>query len=290
MDLIFAPKGEVAEGDEFAAKEFALTKYSYQAQTGNARNIDLFSHPQGTACSDDVSGKKFLRPQCFDETTGKNNDFWFEAENTGKSVEDMHTETAEESAAAAARGKGTAVRSGCLGWEKLPNLFHFIQIPREQERSEPVRSSIAQPTFSSGLSGASAWTDGPPTKSFKSSAGAAPGASNLSPEMEEEEEEDGEKLVWRSMRRRTDAVHHGVRTGLLDLLTLGALPCCLSVPAQLPRRATAACRLRLAQRRPPSRRPASPAAPLPRRARASSPRRSSVPRASRSPSRAPWCS
>lgn len=133
MDLIFAPKGEVAEGKELATKEFALTYYNYAARDKNARNIHLFSHPQGTACSDDVSGKKFLRPQCYDAAAEKLNSFWFEAENTGKSVQDMHTETTEESAAAAARGKGTAVRSGCLGWEKLPNLFHFIQVPRKQD-------------------------------------------------------------------------------------------------------------------------------------------------------------
>jgi len=159
MDLIFAPKGAVEEGKEFSTKEFALTKYSFQAQTGNARNVDLFSHPQGTACSDDVSGKKFLRPQCFDAETGTNNDFWFEAENTGKKVQDMHTETAEESAAAAARGKGTAVRTGCEGWDKLPSLFYFIQVPRKQD---PV--SYARPSLSSysSLGAAAAWTSAGP--------------------------------------------------------------------------------------------------------------------------------
>ena len=147
MDLIFVPKGKVEEGDKFATTEFALTKYSYQAQTGNARNIDFFSWPQGTTCSDDVSGQKFLRPQCLDEETGVFNEFWIGAENTGKSVQDMQTETAEESAAAAARGKGTAVRSGCFGWEKLPNMFYFIQVPRKQDAPKWRRKS-----------GAFAWT------------------------------------------------------------------------------------------------------------------------------------
>ena len=132
----------------------SCSQYSYQAQTGNSRNVDLFSHSQGTACSDDVSGKKFLRPQCFDAETGKNNDFWFEAENTGKKVQDMHTETAEESAAAAARGKGTAVRTGCEGWDKLSNLFFLIQVPRKQDPVSYARSSLS--SYSS-LGAAAQW-------------------------------------------------------------------------------------------------------------------------------------
>ena len=294
MDVIFAPKGAIPEGQEFANTEFCLTKYSYQARTGNSRNIDLFSHPQGTACSDDTSGQKMLRPQVYDPETKKLNEFWFEAEDTGKDVEDMHTETAAESAAAAARGKGTAVRSGMDGWEKLPNLFHFIQIPREQERSVPVRSSISQPYASAGAAGgsASAWAEGPPTKSFKASAGASMPPSGLDPDEEEEDvqEEEGKKLVWRSFGRREVAIPNGVRTGLPELLTRGAFPCLHSLPPQQASRATVALQVRPARRRRPSRRRASPAAPLPRRARASSPRRSSAPRASRSPSRAPWCS
>ena len=132
IDIIFAPNGAAPALGSFATKEFALTKYSYQAKTGDARNINLLAHPQGTACSDDTSDKQYLRPQC-KGPDGAMNDFWFEAEDTGKSVQDMHTETTEESAQAAARGKGTAVRSGCDGWDKLFNTFHFIQVPRKQE-------------------------------------------------------------------------------------------------------------------------------------------------------------
>jgi hypothetical protein len=125
-------------------------QYSYQARDGNARNIDLFSHPQGTSCRDDGSARGMLRPQCVVPDPANPGaqilaDFWIEAEDTGKAVQDMHTETAAESAAAAARGKGTAVRSGVEGWDKLPNIFHFIQVPRVQDRAPLVRPPLADP-------------------------------------------------------------------------------------------------------------------------------------------------
>ena len=66
---------------------------------------------------------------------GKVNEYWMEAEDTGKSVDDAHTETAAESKAAAVRGKGTSVRMGVPGWDKVPNLFFLIQIPGKQERA-----------------------------------------------------------------------------------------------------------------------------------------------------------
>ena len=180
LDMIFAPQGEKATGAEWAAKEFSLTGYNYQAREKNARNIGLFSHPQGTSCADDGNGKLYLRPQVWDDAKKELAAFWTEAEDTGKTVQDMHTETAEESAAAAARGKGTAVRAGCDGWDKLPNLFSYIQIPRVQTRNAPVRSSIASAVLAvapapalasavSAASAASAWQNGPPTKSFKAS-------------------------------------------------------------------------------------------------------------------------
>ena len=192
------------------------SQYSYQARTGNAKNLDLFSHPQGTACSDDTSGQKLLRPQVYDPETKKLNEFWFEAEDTGKQVEDMHTETGAESAAAAARGKGTAVRSGMDGWEKLPGLFHYIQVPREQERSVPVRSSIAQPCKSVGA--ASAWSGGPPTKSFKASAAASAGAC-LAPtedEVPEEEEEAPGALCYRSLSAPPSAAPAAITSARLS--------------------------------------------------------------------------
>jgi hypothetical protein len=156
IDLIFAPKGERAPDEEFAAKEFSLTTYSYQARDGNARNIDLFSHPQGTSCRDDGSAKGMLRPQCVVPSPANPGaemlaDFWIEAEDTGKAVQDMHTESVAESQAAAARGKGTAVRT-MEGWDRLPNLFHFIQVPRVQDRPPPVRPPLADPYFDSGMS------------------------------------------------------------------------------------------------------------------------------------------
>lgn len=154
IDLIFAPKGDCSGGDvgDFATKEFALTAHNYQAREGDARNISLFAHPQGTACSEDGPGTQRLYAQC-QVKDGEVSNFWFEAEDTGKKVQDMHTETAAESAAAAARGKGTAVRSGMPGWDKLPNLFHYIQIPREQTTHKRTRGFDNDPTFTYGLSG-----------------------------------------------------------------------------------------------------------------------------------------
>ena len=145
LDLIFAPQGEKEEGAEWAVKEFSLTGYNYQARDGNARNIGLWCHPQGTSCADDGDGKLYLRPQVWDETKQELSAFWTEAEDTGKTVQDMHTETAEESEAARLRGKGTAVRAGCDGWDSVPNLFSYIQIPRVQTRNAPRRGPIAAP-------------------------------------------------------------------------------------------------------------------------------------------------
>ena len=176
IDMIYAPQGAKPEGAEFAAKEFCMTAYNFQARTGNARNVILWNHPQGTACMDDESGPMPLYTQHKDPATGELQAFWVEAEDTGKRLDDAHTETAEESAAAAARGKGTAVRQGCDGWDKLPCLFNFIQIPRTQDRPNLKRS------FSG--SAAQAWGGAVPATMGGGS----------------DDEDDDEKVVYRSLR------------------------------------------------------------------------------------------
>jgi len=191
LDLIFAPKGATPKGEEFAVKEFALTKYSYQARTGDAKNVDLFSHPQGTACSDDVSGKKFLRPQVYDPKSGQLNSFWFEAESTGKSVQDMHTETIAESQAAAARGKGTAVHTGMPGWGRLPNIFHFIQVPLMQ--NPPSRTGSFWQNIASGSWTAAQWGSSVSAAVYDES------SSGTDEEADEEEEAPTRSLSHRSL-------------------------------------------------------------------------------------------
>lgn len=140
IELIFAPMGENQTA------QFAVTKYSYQAHDGHARNLDLFSHPQGTTCSDDRTATKLLRPEAWDAETGKVEAYWFEAENTGKSLTDLGTETEAEAAAAVARGKGMAVRSGCAGWPKLPNVYYLTQVPLAQNQE-----SLHEPLYRSAV-------------------------------------------------------------------------------------------------------------------------------------------
>ena len=109
-------------------------------------------------------------------------------------MEDAHTETQAESEAAAARGKGTAVRSGIASWDKLPNIFHFIQVPREQDRTPPVRASILVPQAGSSLSAASKWNNiSSPAKKKQACAVLADG------EWEEVEEEEEQAPVFRSL-------------------------------------------------------------------------------------------
>jgi hypothetical protein len=144
IETFFAPMGE-RSGDGPAKAEFAITKFSYQARDGNARNLDLFSHPQGTSVSDDRTGTKTLFPEAW--VDGKGSSYWIEAEETGKSIKDLATETQAESEAAVARGKGMAVEAGCAGWPKLPCLFFTVQVPLQQQRtgSETGLTSLSTP-------------------------------------------------------------------------------------------------------------------------------------------------
>ena len=185
LDIIYAPQGEKKEGEEFAQKEFSMTGYSYQGRDGNARNITLWAHPQGTACADDGNGKQYLRPQVYDEAKKELSSFWVEGEDTGKSVKDMHTETQAESQAAADRGKGTAVRTGMNNWDRLPNIFHSIQIPRVQDRPAPVRQPISAPV--SYASTAAQWNNAIPAAKKAKGIGGSP----LAAPFDEEDGEDG---------------------------------------------------------------------------------------------------
>ena len=138
VEAMFAPLGVAEDGAGTGAPaktEFYTTAYSYQSQgrpADDPATIDLAIHPQGCAWSSATSGTKKLLAQAYDESIGKLNEYCFEAEDTGKSVDDIHTETEAESRAAAARGKGTAVAMGPPGWDKMPSLFLYVQIPRKQ--------------------------------------------------------------------------------------------------------------------------------------------------------------
>lgn len=105
-----------------------------------------------------MSGTQRLFPQVV--VNGRLYKFWTEAEATGKNVDDMDTETAEEAMAAAVRGKGTAVETGVQGWNNLSNLFHLIQIPLVQhaESCSPVSTYV--PWFH-GMTAAQMWCDNP---------------------------------------------------------------------------------------------------------------------------------
>ena len=108
----------------------------------------------------------------------------------------MHTETQAESQAAADRGKGTAVRTGMNNWDRLPNIFHSIQIPRVQDRPAPVRQPISAPV--SYPSAAAQWNAMPAAKKVKG-LGGSPLAIPVD-EAESDADEAGEKQpTYRSM-------------------------------------------------------------------------------------------
>jgi len=115
--------------------------------------LDLFSHCQGTSASDDRTGVKLLRPEVHNAETGKNDAFWIEAEETGKCIKDLATETQEESAAAVARGKGMAVETGCPGWPRVPNIYYCIQVPLAQDNAMVYRSAALAPSDPGPISG-----------------------------------------------------------------------------------------------------------------------------------------
>jgi len=148
IETIYAPMGDNPTPGEPLKKQFCITKYSYQATDGNARNLDLFSHCQGTTVSDDRSGVKRLQPEVWNAETGKNEAYWFEAEETGKCIKDLATETQEESAAAVARGKGMAVASGCPGWDRVPNIYYSIQVPLVQNNKRATSPGYENCTLS----------------------------------------------------------------------------------------------------------------------------------------------
>ena len=188
IETIYAPMGDNPTPGEPLKKQFCITKYSYQATDGNARNLDLFSHCQGTTVSDDRSGVKRLQPEVWNAETGKNEAYWFEAEETGKCIKDLATETQEESAAAVARGKGMAVETGPPGWPRVPNIYYSIQVPLVQNK---------QATFSGyencSLSGMSAENDDGPPPAFRS-LGASDGPEDSPPKRLKTAEATGVRL------------------------------------------------------------------------------------------------
>ena len=148
LEAIFAPLGDkVAGSDDPPQREFCLTSYNYTGCDGNGTTLDLAIHPQGCAISDATTGTKMVRAQAYDEEKKVLNGFYFQAEATGKSMDDIHTETGAESAAAAARGKGVAVQMGPPGWDKIPSLFMFIQIPRKMEKWRDLANTLVVPSF-----------------------------------------------------------------------------------------------------------------------------------------------
>ena len=120
----------------------------------------------------------------------------------------MHTETQAESQAAADRGKGTAVRTGMNNWDRLPNIFHSIQIPRVQDRPAPVRQPISAPvSYNSYASAAAQWNNAIPAAKKAKGIGGSP----LAAPFDEEDGEDGGgegggNITYRSLAAPPSAV------------------------------------------------------------------------------------
>ena len=95
---------------------------------------------------------KLLRPEVHNAEMGKNDAFWIEAEETGKCIKDLATETQEESVAAVARGKGMAVETGCPGWGRVPNIYYCVQVPLVQEEERTRSAAFLAPSDTGPIS------------------------------------------------------------------------------------------------------------------------------------------
>ena len=136
--------------------EFCTDVYNYNTSSdANPRNVLLLCTAQGTAMQQDGAGAKKLFIHEVDPA-GKVHRYWLEAERSGHKVGGAQKESAEEAAAAAARGKATATFIGTRAMGTRFNVQMMIQLPVVMPVQRPLPQVVPCPPPSMMMFGASA--------------------------------------------------------------------------------------------------------------------------------------
>lgn len=115
--------------------EFCTDVYNYNTHSDDdPRNTLLLCTAQGTSVQQDGAGAKKLFIHSVDPA-GVVHRYWLEAERSAHKVGGAQVETEEEAAAAAARGKATAMHIGTKAMGTRFNVQMLIQLPCKQKRS-----------------------------------------------------------------------------------------------------------------------------------------------------------
>lgn len=115
--------------------EFCTDVYNYNTHSDNdPRNTLLLCTAQGTSVQQDGSGEKKLFIHNVDPS-GVVHRYWLEAERSTHKVGGAQKETNEEAAAAAARGKATAMHIGTKAMGTRFNVQMLIQLPCKQKQT-----------------------------------------------------------------------------------------------------------------------------------------------------------
>jgi hypothetical protein len=134
------PDDAVAFGAKPPTTEFCTEVFNYQtSDASDPKNLLLLATPQGTSVQQDGRGPEKIFFHSVD-SDGVVHRFWLEAEKSEKQVGGAQVETMEEVAAAAARGKATAVRIGPASMGTRFNVQMLIQVPLKQ-RPRPATAS-----------------------------------------------------------------------------------------------------------------------------------------------------
>ena len=133
--------------------EFCTESYNYQTVRPDApRNALLLCTPQGTSVQQDGPGATKLFQHGVD-ADGTARRYWLEAERSAHKVGGAQKETKEEAAAAAARGKATAIHIGTRAMGTRFNVQMLVQLPLKPPM--PRGRTTRRPSSSSASPGGS---------------------------------------------------------------------------------------------------------------------------------------
>lgn len=119
--------------------EFCTEVYNHNTRSdSDPRNLLLLCTAQGTSVQQDGQAAQRLYHHEVDGS-GRVHRYWLEAERSSHAVGGAQAETAEEAAAAAARGKSTAIRIGTRAMGTRFNVQMMVQVPLMQSQPPPRR-------------------------------------------------------------------------------------------------------------------------------------------------------
>lgn len=131
---LFVPPDDASRSESaLAAREFVTEAYNYQTRdASDPRNLLLLCTTQGTSVAADAPGAQKLWVHALGPDGSTVHRYWLEGERSSHKVGGAQAESAEEAAAAAARGKGTAAVIGTRQMGTRFNVLMTIQVPLVQ--------------------------------------------------------------------------------------------------------------------------------------------------------------